>query len=126
MPKPRRIVALAATVVAVLLLAACSGGSVRPASGEAAAGNSFGMILEAWKSGLFIVNGGVVSGADLDGHLAYLQSQRRLPESVLLEDSSEAKVRSSHLREFSRLQAEYGFTGYVEHKGKIEPLLETP
>ncbi len=105
-------------------LAGC-GGNVRPSASEMESAGPFGMIVQAFKSGQFIVDGGVVGPADLEGHFEYLDSEHKLPDKILLENSSESKVRGDHLREFTRLQAKYGFHAYVEHKGKIEPLHAT-
>lgn len=103
-------------------LAGC-GGNVRPGAGDVASQGQFdGMIIEAFKDGQFIVNGGVVAPQDLGGHIEYLRDQGKLPGKVLLERSNESKIRGSHLRQFTQLQSKYGFQAYVEHKGKIELL----
>ncbi|MGA7297956.1 MAG: hypothetical protein WBW92_10650 [Rhodanobacteraceae bacterium] len=121
-PDLRRILILLILAVGMAGLAGCGGSNVRPSPGEIAAQGPFGMIIEAYKGGQYIVDGGVVAAQDLGGHLAFLQDQGKMPEKVLLENSSESKVSGEHLRQFTQLQAKYGFQAYVEHKGKIEPL----
>lgn len=120
-PNLRRILVFLALAFIMAGLAGC-GGSVRPDADAVASQGPFGLIIEAYKNGEFIVNGGVVGSQDLGGHLEYLRDQGKLPDKVLLENSSEAKVRSTHLRQFTQLQSKYGFQAYVEHKGKIEAL----
>lgn len=117
---------LLALLLALALVAGCSRTGIHPDRGIEGAPGSVDMIFESWKDGQFVVGGGVITAADLDGHLAWLQSQGRLPESVLLQASNESRVRGMHLREFARLQARYGFRAYVEHKGRIEPLQDEP
>ncbi len=121
-PDLRRIVIFLVIAVGMAGLAGCGGSDVRPSSAEIASQGPFGMIIEAYKSGQYIVDGGVVAAQDLGGHLAFLEDQGKMPQKILLENSSEAKIRSEHLRQFTQLQAKYGFQAYVEHKGKIEPL----
>lgn len=119
----RRLVACALLAVFMAAgLAGCGGSGVRPSADEIASQGPFGLIIEAYKSGQFLVDGGVVSATDLEGHMQYLADQGNMPQKVLLENSSESDVRGAHLREFTRLQAKYGFQAYVEHKGKVEPL----
>lgn len=116
-----RIVLVLLLCAALAGLAGC-GGNVRPSAGEIASHGPFGMILQSYKSGQFIVDGGVVAPSDLEGHFEYLESQHKLPTRILLENGNEASIRGAHLREFTRLQSQYGFQAFVEHKGKIEPL----
>ena len=104
-------------------LAGC-GSNVRPSVSEVASQGPFDMIVEAFKSGQFVVDGGVLAAPDLESHFAYLKSLGKLPAKVLLEGSNESGVRSVHLREFTQLQAKYGFEAFVSYKGKIEPLRE--
>lgn len=108
--------------VATAGLAACGSGSVRPPEVEVVPPQSFGLIIQAYNSGQFLVAGGVVSPAVLDEHLAYLQSRTQLPASVLLERSAESGIRGPHLQAFLHLQAKYGFKAYVVHDGTIEAL----
>lgn len=117
----RRILILLTLALTLAGLAGC-GGNVRPSAGEIASQGPFGLIIQAYKDGQFIVDGGVVAAQDLGGHLKYLQSEGKLPAKILLENSSDAKIRSAHLRLFTQLQSIYGFQAYVEHKGKIEAL----
>ncbi len=126
LPAMRRGVMLVVLVLLLSLLGACSSGNIRTVPTDIPDASSFGLIIQAYKNGRFVVDGGVVLPAALDSHLAYLESQQRLPETVLLEDGSESSVRGGHLREFARLQAKFGFQAYVEHDGKFERLHPDP
>lgn len=120
-PSLRRVLIFMVLAFIMVGLAGC-GGNVRPGADEVASQGPFGLIIEAYKGSEFIVNGGVVGSQDLGDHLEYLHDQGRLPDKILLENSSESKVRGAHLRQFTQLQSKYGFQAYVEHKGKIEAL----
>lgn len=109
-------------IAAVLALAACTGG-VRPSDRTAELADEYDLILVAFKNGQFQVGeGAVLTGPDLASHFAYLESEHRLPATVLLKNGDESSVRSLHLRSFTSLQAKYGFTAYVEYHDAIEPL----
>lgn len=100
------------------VVAGCSS-NVRPGSIDE---SQYGMVISAYKDGQFQLDGAVLAEPDLDGHFDYLKSENKLPEKVLLKDSDSTGVHSVHLRIFTRLQAKFGFEGFVEHKGKLEPL----
>lgn len=100
------------------VVAGCSS-NVRPGSIDE---SQYAMVISAYKDGQFQLDGGVLAEPDLDGHFEYLQSENKLPKTVLLKDGDSSPVRSAQLRIFTRLQAKYGFDGFVEHKGKLEPL----
>lgn len=105
-------------VCLVAVLAGCSS-NVRTGSVDE---SQYGMVISAYKDGQFQLNGAVLAEPDLDGHFDYLRSENKMPGTVLLRDSDSSSVRSAHLRVFTRLQAKYGFEGFVEHKGKLMPL----
>ena len=99
-------------------LAGCGGSDVRPSSAEIASQGPFGMIIEAYKSGQYIVDGGVVAAQDLGGHLRSLKTRARCREKILLENSSEAKIRSEHLRQFTQLAGQIRFPGLCGTQGQ--------
>ncbi|HET6912856.1 MAG TPA: hypothetical protein VFH71_05885 [Rhodanobacteraceae bacterium] len=82
----------------------------------------YGMVLEAAKDGQFILDGATLSPDDLGGHFRYLKDQKQLPKTVLLKDGPDQKVKNAHLEYFASLQLSFHFTGYVEHKGKLQVL----
>lgn len=82
----------------------------------------YGMTLEAAKDGQFILDGATLSPDDLGGHFRYLKDQKQLPKSVLLKDGPDQNVKNAQLEYFASLQLSFNFTGYVEHKGKLQLL----
>jgi len=82
----------------------------------------YDMTLEAAKDGQFILDGATLSPDDLGGHFRYLKDQKQLPKSVLLKDGPDAKVKNAQLEYFASLQLSFNFTGYIEHKGKLQLL----
>lgn len=82
----------------------------------------YDMTLEAAKDGQFILDGATLSPDDLGGHFRYLKDQKQLPKSVLLKDGPDQKVKNGQLEYFASLQLSFNFTGYVEHKGKLQLL----
>ena len=124
MPLSQKLIRFAGLVVvaaALAVLAACSHG-VRPVSEGGSVSGNYGLVIDAYKGGQFLIDGAVLAGPDLDGHLAYLKSTGALPKSVLLEDGADSNVRSAQLTEFAQLATKYGFSGFVLHKGKLRPL----
>ncbi|HET8899456.1 MAG TPA: hypothetical protein VFN09_11860 [Rhodanobacteraceae bacterium] len=121
MPLIRRCTRLVLLASLLAMLAAC-GGKVRPVSEGGSVSGQYDMVIDAYKTGQFLVDGAVLAAPDLGGHFAYLQSLGKVPKSVLLEDGSESRIRSTQLTEFAQLAAKYGFTGYIYHKGKLRPL----
>ena len=109
----------AALLATMLVLAGCSG-TVR-SGGETTVNvpQSYDMTIGAYKDNQFLLNGAVLSAPDLEAHFRYLQDQKQLPKTVLLEDSDKAKVNNAALEEFAGLQLTFHFTGYVMHKGKL-------
>lgn len=80
---------------------------------------SYGMTIGAYKDNQFLLDGAVLSAPDLEAHFRYLQEQKQLPKTVLLEDSDSAKINNADLEEFASLQLTFKFTGYIKHKGKL-------
>jgi hypothetical protein len=105
-----------------LVLAGCYG---RVRSGGETVANvpqQYDMTLEAAKDGQFILDGATLSLDDLGGHFRYLADQKQLPKTVLLKDGPDANVKDAQLEYFAGLQLTFHFTGYVEHKGKLQLL----
>jgi hypothetical protein len=112
---------LAASLFALTLALAGCYGRVR-GGGETVANvpQQYDMTLEAAKDGQFLLDGATLSPDDLGGHFRYLADQKQLPKTVLLKDGPDADVKNPHLEYFAGLQLSFHFTGYVEHKGKLQ------
>ncbi|MGH8155692.1 MAG: hypothetical protein ACREP0_10745 [Rhodanobacteraceae bacterium] len=109
----------AAMLGSLLALAACNANVRRGAETVVNVPQHYDMTLGAYKDNQFLLDGAVLSAPDLEGHFRYLEDQKQLPKTVLLEDSDSAKVNDADLREFASLQLAFHFTGYVLHKGKL-------
>ncbi|MGH8114911.1 MAG: hypothetical protein ACREPS_07670 [Rhodanobacteraceae bacterium] len=109
----------AVLLATMFALAACNG-NVR-SGGESTVNvpGKYDMTIGAFKDNQFLLDSAVLSGADLEGHFRYLQDQKQLPKTVLLEDSDSAKINNADLEEFASLQLSFHFTGYILHKGKL-------
>ncbi|HKT40982.1 MAG TPA: hypothetical protein VJQ86_01350 [Rhodanobacteraceae bacterium] len=109
----------AAMLATMLALAACNG-NVR-GGGETTVNvpQQYDMTIGAYKDNQFMLDGAVLSAPDLEAHFRYLQDQKQLPKTVLLEDTKDAKINNAALEEFASLQLSFKFTGYVLHKGKL-------
>lgn len=108
--------ALLATVVA---LAGCNANVRRGGETTVNVPQQYDMTIGVYKDNQFMLDGAVLSAPDLEGHFRYLQDQKQLPKTVLLTDTSDAKVNNADLEEFASLQLTFKFTGYVMHKGKL-------
>ena len=80
---------------------------------------AYDMTIGAFKDNQFMLDGAVLSAPDLEAHFRYLQDQKQLPRTVLLQDTDSAKINNADLEEFASLQLSFHFTGYVMHKGKL-------
>jgi hypothetical protein len=115
--------AAALALGALLVLAGCSSGNLKDSQvAKAEAAGQFDTTVEAYKSGQFLLDGAVVSAADLGAHFAYLKDQDKLPKTVLLTRSDESKVRSTHLEFMARMAIDNGFTVYYDHKGELRKI----
>ena len=105
----------------VLVLAGCHRGEVKQQQHLAASmTGEFGVTLQAYKDGQFLLNGAVLSATDAGSHFAYLRDQGHLPEKVLLTDSDDAKVGKKHLQYLARMSIDYGFRAYFfDKKGRL-------
>ncbi len=119
---PRSLVvrlAGAAMLATMFALAACSGNVRGIGKTTANVPAQFGMVIGAYKDNQFLLDGAVLTTSDLVAHFRYLQDQKKLPKTVLLEDSDSDKVSNADLESFASLQLNFHFTGYVKHKGKL-------
>lgn len=109
----------AALLATLLVLSACNA-NVR-SGGETTVNvpGKYDMTIGAFKDNQFQVSSAVLSAPDLEAHFRYLQDQKQLPKTVLLEDTDSSKVSNADLEEFANLQLSFHFTGYVMHKGKL-------
>ena len=91
----------------MLVLAGCHRGSAKDEVRTADMKSQFDAVIQAYKSGQFVVDGAVLSALDTGSHFAYLKDQGKLPKTVLLEPSDDSKVRKQHLQYMARLQIDY-------------------
>ena len=105
----------------VLVLAGCHRGEVKQEQHLAASMNGqFGVTMQAYKDGQFMIGGAVLSATDAGSHFAYLRDQGHLPKKVLLIDSDDAKVGKKHLQYLARMSIDYGFRAYFfDKKGRL-------
>ena len=105
----------------VLVLAGCHRGELKHEQHLAASMNGqFGVTMQAYKDGQFLINGGVLSATDAGSHFAYLRDQGHLPKRVLLIDGDDAKVSKKHLQYLARMSIDYGFHAYFfDKKGQL-------
>jgi hypothetical protein len=105
----------AATIMlgSLLVLAGCHRGSTKDTIATTAQGK-YDTTIEAYKSGQFLVDGGVLSAIDVGSHFAYLKDQGKLPKTVLLLPSDDSKIRKQHLQYMARLELDYGFIVYYD------------
>lgn len=107
----------------LLLLAGCHmGGTKGDKVTTASMQGQFDDTIQAYKDGQFMVDGGVLSAIDLGGHFAYLKDQGKLPKTVLLERSDDAKVSKKHLQYMARMQLDYGFRTFYDDKGTLKEI----
>jgi hypothetical protein len=110
---------------ALLALAGCSG-NVKPDShspvAQAQAAGKFDTTIQSYKDGQFMLDGAVLSAADLGAHFAFLKDQGSLPKSVLLERSDDSKIRNAHLEYLARMAIDYGFAAYYDNDGELRKI----
>ena len=109
----------AAMLAAMLALTACNGIVHRGGETTVNVPHNYDMTIGTAKDNQFMLDGAVLSAPDLEAHFRYLQDQKQLPKTVLLEDTDSAKINNKALEEFASLQLAFHFTGYVMHKGKL-------
>jgi hypothetical protein len=109
----------AAVLATMITLAGCNARVRHGGESTVNVPQQYGMTIGAYKDNQFMLDGAVLSAPDLEAHFRYLQDQKQLPKTVLLEDSADAKINNADLEEFASLQLTFKFTGYVMHKGKL-------
>ena len=109
----------AAMLAMLFALAGCNGVVRRGGETTVNVPHQYDMTIGTFKDNQYMVDGAVLSAPDLEAHFRYLQDQKQLPKTVLLEDTDSAKVNNAALEEFASLQLAFHFTGYVMHKGKL-------
>ena len=106
----------------MLVLAGCHIGSTKDKVRTAYMKSQFDMVIQAYKSGQFVVDGAVLSALDTGSHFAYLKDQGKLPKTVLLEPSDDSKIRKQHLQYMARMELDYGFTVYYDDGGALKKI----
>lgn len=114
--------AAALLIASSLVLAGCHSGSTKGEVAAAEAQGQFDTVIKAYKGGQFLVDGAVLSALDTGSHFAYLKDVGKLPKTVLLAPSDDSKVRKEHLQYMARLQLDYGFVAYYDHKGELRKI----
>lgn len=114
--------AAAAMLGSLLVLAGCHRGSTKGEISAAQAQGQFDTVIQAYKSGQFLLDGAVLSALDVGSHFAYLKEQGKLPKTVLLERSDDSKVRKQHLEYMARMQLDYGFAVYYDDDGTLKKI----
>ena len=109
----------AVMLATMFALAACNGRVRGGGETVVSVPQQYDMTIGTYKDNQFMLDGAVLSAPDLEAHFRYLQDQKRLPKTVLLEDTDSAKINNAALEEFASLQLSFHFTGYVMHKGKL-------
>ncbi|MBS0380964.1 MAG: hypothetical protein JSR56_00910 [Proteobacteria bacterium] len=109
----------AAMLASMFALTACNGIVRRGGETTVNVPQQYDMTIGVAKDSQFSLDGAILSAPDLEAHFRYLQEQKQLPKTVLLEDTDAAKVNNKALEEFASLQLAFHFTGYVMHKGKL-------
>lgn len=105
----------------LLVLAGCHRGGTKDDIVASSQGK-YDTTIEAYKSGQFLVDGGVLSALDLGSHFAYLKDQGKLPKTVLLVRSDDSKIRKQHLQYMARLQLDYGFIAFYDDGGTLKQI----
>ena len=109
----------AAMLATLFALAACNANVRSGGKTTVNVPEQYDMTIGAYKDNQFMLDGAVLTAPDLEAHFRYLQDQKQLPKTVLLEDTDSAKINNADLEEFASLQLSFRFTGYVMHKGKL-------
>ncbi len=112
-------VAGAAALAAVLVLAGCSSTVRKGGVVTANVPTQYDVVISAYKDKQYQLDGAVLSGPDLEAHFRYLKDTHQLPKTVLMKDGEKTKLSNADLEEFASLALAFGFTGYIEHKGKL-------
>ncbi|MHB1271409.1 MAG: hypothetical protein ACYCZD_01340 [Rhodanobacter sp.] len=107
----------------LLLLSGCHlFGSTKDDVSTASMKGKFDVTIQAYKDGQFLVDGAALSATDTGSHFAYLKDQGRLPKTVLLVRSDDAKISKKHLQYLARMMIDYGFRAYYDDKGTLKQI----
>ncbi|MGH8183346.1 MAG: hypothetical protein ACREPH_06785 [Rhodanobacteraceae bacterium] len=109
----------AAMLATMFALAACNANIRHGGETTVNVPQKYDMTIGAYKDHQYMLDGAVLGAPDLEAHFRYLQEQKQLPKTVLLEDTDSSKINNADLEEFANLQLAFHFTGYVLHKGKL-------
>ncbi|HEX5305691.1 MAG TPA: hypothetical protein VFW82_06370 [Dyella sp.] len=109
-----------AVLASALVLAGCHRGDVKTEVAAIKAQQHFDTVIEAYKSGQFLVDGAVLSAIDTGSHFAYLKDAGKLPKTILLAPSEESKVRKQHLEYMARIALDYGVIVYYDDDGELK------
>lgn len=118
-------IAIAMLIACMLVLSGCHRGAARNDALDTKVQGNFDLVVKAYKSGQFMINGAVLTPLDAGSHFAYLKDAGKLPHTVLLEPSDDSKVRKQHLQYMARMELDYGFVAYYADGGvltKIDPV----
>ena len=114
--------AAAAMLGSLLVLAGCHRGSTKGEASTTLAQGQFDTVINAYKSGQFVLDGAVLFALDVGSHFAYLKEQGKLPKTVLLAPSDDSKIRKQHLEYMARMQLDYGFTVFYDDGGTLKKI----
>lgn len=111
----------AACLIVVLLLAACSGRTLKPdqvlPSVDVPA--SFDVVLLADEDGQFDYDGAPLTREDLGSALRYRKEENLPVATVLLKRAPRQKVRDGHIAALGRIAHDLGIQAFVEERGVI-------
>lgn len=112
-----------AMLASALLLTGCHRGDVKAEVAAIQAKQHFDMVIQAYKSGQFMLeDGAVLSAIDTGSHFAYLKDVGKLPKTVLLTPSDDSKVRKQHLEYMARIALDYGVVVYYDDGGQLKQI----
>ena len=118
-PKFRSLVFVSALLAGILSLSACNPYIHQGKTIEAVAPRHYGMVIETYKKGQFVLDGALLSQEELASHFRYLAETKKLPKTVLLKPSAKYDIKNPQLRWFAGLQLSFGFTGYADLGGTL-------
>ncbi len=114
---------IGAVLASALVLTGCHRGDVKKEVAAIQAQQHFDLVIQAYKSGQFMLeDGAVLSAIDTGSHFAYLKDVGKLPKTILLTPSDESKVRKQHLEYMARIALDYGVVVYYDDGGKLKQI----
>ncbi|MDA3913683.1 hypothetical protein [Oleiagrimonas sp.] len=119
----RSVSRLALVVLAglVAVLSGCSSG-VKNKVELAKIEKTFDMTLQSYKGGQFLLDGAVLSQADLGSHFRYLNEQGELPKRVLLAPGEKKGIQASQVKTMAYLELKYGVQTYYYTDGVLRKI----